>query len=74
MMNYNHNLDDDKVNSFIYWDMDRRQPSRYEMIKFSTWRIYLFNELEAIPIDRSESRKNSLNAFNSMFPNLASST
>lgn len=73
-MNYNPNFEEDKLNSFIYEEMDRRAPSRYEMIKYSTWRIHLFNELEAIPIDRSDNKNYQLKSFNTMFPHLVSSS
>ena len=39
----NHSLDEDRLNSLLYLGMDGKEPSRFEMIRYSTWRIYLYN-------------------------------
>jgi hypothetical protein len=45
------------INSLIYTDMTPIAPTRHEMIKFSTWRIYLYNELEGVSFDRRDVKK-----------------
>ena len=47
----------DRLNSLIYFDLTSRPPTRYEMIKYSTWRIYLYNELEGDSFDRRDVKK-----------------
>lgn len=36
------------LNSLIYSSPLSHEPTRYEMVRFSTWRIYLFQELESL--------------------------
>jgi hypothetical protein len=38
----------DDLNSLIYSSPLAHEPTRYEMIRFSTWRIYLFQEFESL--------------------------
>ena len=40
----------------IYCDITSEPPTRYEMIKYSTWRIYLYNELEGESFDRRDKK------------------
>ena len=47
----------DRINSLIYCDLTRQPPSRYEMVKYSTWRIFLYNELEGEHFDRRDEKK-----------------
>jgi hypothetical protein len=35
------------INDYIYLDPAQDEPTRYEIIRFSTWRIHLFQELES---------------------------
>lgn len=37
--------DKEEINSYIYTDLTDRTPKRYEMVRYSTWRIYAYNEL-----------------------------
>ena len=50
--------DDNFLNSLIYTHLHSTGPTRYEMIKYSTWRIYLYNELESISADRRDAKRN----------------
>jgi hypothetical protein len=36
------------LNSLIYSSPLSHEPTRYEMVRYSTWRIYLFQELESL--------------------------
>lgn len=62
--------DDSLMNSLIYTELHNNGPSRYEMIKYSTWRIYLYNELESISPDRRDNKR-TLEKYTTQFPQLA---
>lgn len=47
----NH-IKDDEINGLIYCHPLRQEPSRYEMVRYSTWRVYFFQELEAMASDK----------------------
>ena len=40
---------EDDINSLIYSQPFKSDPTRYEMVRYSTWRIYFYQELEAMP-------------------------
>lgn len=41
-------ITNDELNGIIYMNPLPQEPTRYEMIRYSTWRIYLFQELETL--------------------------
>lgn len=43
--------DKEIINSYIYTDLTPDTPKRYEMVRYSTWRIYAYNELESFISD-----------------------
>lgn len=58
-----------EVNSLIYLKFTNEPPSRHELIKYSTWRAYLYNELETISHNRRDTKRITKN-FVEQFPNL----
>lgn len=64
------NNDETILNSLIYTELHLEGPTRYEMIKYSTWRIYLYNELESVSADRRDVKRN-LEKYTTQFPQLA---
>ena len=44
----NQSIQEDYINSLVYLDPLKKDPTRYEMVRFSTWRVYFFQELEAM--------------------------
>ena len=49
-MNASHR--EDELNSLIYMHPLKMEPTRYEMVRYSTWRIYFYQELEAMPSEK----------------------
>lgn len=58
------------INSLIYTSVSGIEPKRYQLIRFSTWRIYFFQEMESF---REEELKSlSVLTLREIFPKLAS--
>lgn len=38
------NITNEELTSLVYMNPLSHEPTRYEMIRFSTWRIYLYQE------------------------------
>lgn len=52
---------DDEANSLIYSHPLKHEPTRYEIVRYSTWRVYFFQELEAMSSDKIADLKNGQN-------------
>ena len=55
------NYSNEELNSLIYMHPPKEEPTRYEMVRYSTWRIYLFQELEAMSAETLKAIKTSGN-------------
>jgi hypothetical protein len=52
------NENDDRINSLIYLHPLRDDATRYEMVRYSTWRIYFYQELEAMQSEKVKDLRN----------------
>lgn len=43
---------EEELNSYIYIHPLKEDATRYEMVRYSTWRIYFYQELEAMPSEK----------------------
>jgi hypothetical protein len=52
----------EELNTLIYMNPITPEPTRYEMIRYSTWRIYLFQEFESLAAEKiTELKKSNAN-------------
>jgi len=60
----------ENMNSLIYMAPLRVEPTRYEMIRYSTWRIYFFQELESMPTEKIDLFKKTKDSWIDKYPHL----
>ncbi len=50
-------IKDKDINSLIYFTPLEEESSRYELFRYSTWRIYFYQEIESMSSERIDKLK-----------------
>ena len=58
----------DRISGLIYSEPPKSDPKRYEIVKYATWRMRLYQELEAVTYEDLVKRE--IPSIDKMFPKL----